>query len=48
MCMDANENIYTKGIGQMLTDREGLVMKEVVGDFTGKHIGATSSEELHR
>ena len=46
--MDANENIYTKGIGQMLTDREGLVMKEVVGDFTGKILELPSSEELHR
>ena len=41
VCMDANENIYKKSIGRMLTDPGGLAMKEVVGDFTGKKLGAT-------
>jgi hypothetical protein len=35
VCMDANENIYTKCIGKELTEVTGLVMKEVVGEFTG-------------
>ena len=39
--MDANENIYHKQIGKILTNEEGLVMKEVVGEFTGKQLGAT-------
>jgi len=41
VCMDANEDIYKKSIGKSLTDSEGLGMKEVVGDFTGKRLGAT-------
>lgn len=41
VCMDANENIYKKSIGKTLTDMTGLAMREVVGDFTGKRIGAT-------
>ena len=41
VCMSANENIYKKSIGKMLTDPEGLAMREVVGDFTGKKLGAT-------
>ena len=41
VCMDANENIYTKRIGKMLTDENGLVMTEVVGAFTGQKLGAT-------
>ena len=39
--MDANENIYTKRIGKMLTDGNGLDMTEVVGAFTGQRLGAT-------
>ena len=39
--MDANEDIYKKSIGKTLTNEEGLAMKEVVGDFTGKKLGAT-------
>ena len=39
--MDANEHVYKKGLGKMLTDNEGLGMVEVVGAFTGKKIGAT-------
>jgi hypothetical protein len=41
VCMDANEDIYRKSIGKALTSVEGLAMKEVVGSFTGKPIGAT-------
>jgi len=41
VCMDANKNIYKKSIGKMLTNPDGLAMKEVVGDFTGQHLGAT-------
>ena len=41
VCMDANEDIYKKSIGKTLTNEEGLAMKEVVGDFTGKKLGAT-------
>jgi hypothetical protein len=33
VCMDVNENIYKKSIGQALTDKEGLCMVEVVGKF---------------
>ena len=41
VCMDANKHIYNKSIGKMLTDGDGLAMREVVGDFTGKQLGAT-------
>ena len=41
VCLDANENIYTKRIGRALTEIDGLAMKEVVGDYTGKQLGAT-------
>ena len=41
VAMDANENIYRKSIGKMLTDSAGLNMKEVVGEFTKKKLGAT-------
>lgn len=41
VCMDANEDIYKKSWGKILTDVDGLNMSEVVGDFTGKKIGAT-------
>jgi hypothetical protein len=41
VCLDANEHIYKKSIGKLLTDIEGLAMKEVVGDFTGTPIGST-------
>jgi hypothetical protein len=39
--MDANEDIYRKSIGRTLTSKNGLDMSEVVGDFTGKKLGAT-------
>ena len=42
VCIDANENIYSKAIGKALTEEgAGLEMKEVVGEFTGKKIGPT-------
>ena len=41
VCLDANEDIYKKSIGKALTDSSGLNMREVVGEFTGKKIGAT-------
>jgi hypothetical protein len=41
VCMDANEDIYRKLIGKLLTKKDGLNMLEVVGDFTGKKIGPT-------
>lgn len=40
VCMDANEDIYKKRIGKELTAADGLHMTEVVGNFTGKRIGA--------
>ncbi len=39
--MDANKDIHKKSIGKSLTSREGLNMVEVVGEFTGRRIGAT-------
>ena len=39
--MDANKDIYRKSIGKALTDQDGLNMSEVVGNFTGKKLGAT-------
>ncbi len=41
VCLDANKHIYKKLIGKVLTDIEGLAMKEVVGKFTGTPIGST-------
>jgi hypothetical protein len=32
VCLDANEDIYCKSIGKVLTDINGLAMKEVVGN----------------
>lgn len=34
VCMDANENVYKKSIGEALTDVDGLSMREVLGDHT--------------
>jgi hypothetical protein len=39
VCLDANENIYRKSIGRLLTDLDGLNMSEVVGDFMGRKLG---------
>ncbi len=41
VCMDANEDIYRKSIRKSLTERDGLNMVEVVGEFTGKRLGPT-------
>jgi hypothetical protein len=41
LCVDANENIYWGELGWQLTDLDGLGMKEVVGEFTAKQLGAT-------
>ena len=41
VCLDANQHIYREGIGRELADANGLDMKEVVGSFTGKQLGAT-------
>ncbi len=42
VCLDTNENIYSKAIGKaLMTEGAGLEMKEVVGEFTGKKIGPT-------
>lgn len=41
VCLDANENIYRKSLGKALTNVQGLNMKEVVGTFTNRPIGAT-------
>jgi hypothetical protein len=40
VCLDANEDIYKKSLGKSLTDIDGLVMKEVVGEFTQIPVGA--------
>ena len=41
VCLDANEDIYKKSIGKVLTDKDGLAMKEVVGAHTGQQLGKT-------
>ena len=41
LCLDANENIYRGDLGRRLTDLDGLGMKEVVGEFTARQLGAT-------
>jgi hypothetical protein len=41
VCLDTNKDINNKLIGKALTTDNGLNMSEVVGDFTGKCIGAT-------
>jgi hypothetical protein len=41
LCLDANKNIYLGEMGQELTDLHGLGMKEVMGEFTTKQLGAT-------
>jgi hypothetical protein len=41
VCLDTNKHIYRKALGRSLTNIDGLSMKEVVGDFTGKAIGST-------
>jgi hypothetical protein len=41
LCLDANENIYRAELGRQLTDLHSLDLKEVVGEFTGRQLGAT-------
>ncbi len=41
LCLDANENIYLGELGRELTGLHGLGMKEVVGDYTTRRLGAT-------
>jgi hypothetical protein len=41
ICLNANKDIYKKSICKALTNVDGLLMKEVVGEFTGKKIGPT-------
>jgi hypothetical protein len=41
LCLDANENIYRGELGRRLTELDGLGMKEVVGEFTARQLGAT-------
>jgi hypothetical protein len=41
VCMDMNKDIYKEKIGKVLTNKDGLNMVEIVGEFTGKKIGAT-------
>jgi hypothetical protein len=41
LCLDANKNIYLGKLGRELMDLHGLGMKEVVGEFTTRRIGAT-------
>jgi hypothetical protein len=40
-CINVNRNIYLGELGWQLTDLDGLGMKEVVDDFTGKQLVAT-------
>jgi hypothetical protein len=41
LCLDANKNIYRGELGRRLTKLNGLSMKEVVGEFTARQLGAT-------
>jgi hypothetical protein len=41
LCLLANKNIYRAELYRQLTDLHGLGMVEVVGEFTGKRLGAT-------
>ena len=41
VCMVANKDIYRKLIGKALMNQDRLIMSEVVGDLTGKKLGAT-------
>jgi hypothetical protein len=41
LCLNANENIYRAKLDWQLTDLHGLGMKEVVGEFMGRRLGAT-------
>ena len=41
VCCDANEHIYDKRLGALLTSPDGLSMQEAVGSFTGTPVVAT-------
>ena len=41
VCLDANEDIYKKSLGKARMARDGLVVKEVVGEFTRQRLGPT-------
>jgi hypothetical protein len=41
LCLDANKNIYRGELGWQLTKLNGLDMKEVVGEFNVRQLGAT-------
>jgi hypothetical protein len=41
LCLNANKNIYMGELGQQLMDLHGLGMKEFVGEFTARKLGAT-------
>ena len=41
LCLDANKNIYLGKLGRELMDLHGLGMKEVMGEFTTRRLGAT-------
>ncbi len=41
LCLDANKNIYLGKLGWELMDLHGLGMKEVMGEFTTRRLGAT-------
>ena len=47
LCLDANENIYRGELGWQLTELDGLGMKEVVGEFTARQLGATNFVEAN-
>ncbi len=41
LCLDTNENIYRAKLGWQLMNLHSLGMKEVVGEFTSRQLGAT-------
>jgi hypothetical protein len=41
LCLDANKNIHRGELGWELMDLHGLGMKEVIGEFTTRRLGAT-------
>ncbi len=44
-CLDTNDDIYKKSLGQSRTNQDGLKMSKVVGDYTGKKICPISTFE---
>jgi hypothetical protein len=43
LCLYTKEDIHNKSISKALTNKDGLHLSEMVGDFTEKRIGATFS-----